>query len=165
MNYMKTTRSKQLRLKPNPRVFATVASIVIASIAFAYQASTIPASHLINPEDLAKILQSRKAEKPLLIHVGFHVLYVQGHIPGSEYIGPASDPSALEKLRKRVDSLPRNKFIVLYCGCCPWNHCPNLKPADDALRAMGFTNVKALYLADNIATNWRDKGYPTVKGE
>jgi len=30
---------------------------------------------------------------------------------------------------------------------------------------MGLTNVKALYLADNIATNWRDKGYPTAKGE
>lgn len=35
---------------------------------------------------------------------------------------------------------------------------------DDALRAMGFTNVKALYLADNIATNWRDKGYPMATG-
>ena len=41
----------------------------------------------------------------------------------------------------------------------------NLKPAADALHDIGFTNVKALYFADNIATNWRDKGYPTVKGE
>ncbi len=142
-----------------------ISSLLIASAAFAFQASTIADSHLIKPEDLAKILQSPKAEKPLLIHVGFHVLYVQGHIPGSQYFGPASDSAALEKLRKRVESLPRNKFIVLYCGCCPWNHCPNLKPADDALRALGFTNVKALYLADNISTNWRDKGYPVVTGE
>jgi thiosulfate/3-mercaptopyruvate sulfurtransferase len=140
-------------------------STAITYSAFAYQASTIEASHLIQPEELVKILQSPKAEKPLLIHVGFHVLYVQGHIPGSEYLGPASDASALQKLRDRAQSLPRNKFIVIYCGCCPWNHCPNLKPADDALHAMGFTNVKALYLADNIASNWRDKGYPTVTGE
>jgi thiosulfate/3-mercaptopyruvate sulfurtransferase len=145
--------------------FALTALGVIATAAFAYQASTIASSHLINPEELVKLLQFPKAEKPLLIHVGFHVLYLQAHIPGSEYIGPASDPAARQKLRARVESLPRNKFIVIYCGCCPWNHCPNLKPADDALRAMGFTNVKALYLADNIAANWRDKGYPTTKGE
>ena len=146
---------------------ATIAavSVTIAAASFTQKASTIAASHLINPEDLVKILQSPTAEKPLLIHVGFHVLYVQGHIPGSEYIGPANDAAALEKLRKRVASLPRNNFIVLYCGCCPWDHCPNLKPADDALRALGFTNVKALYIADNIATNWRDKGYPFTTGE
>lgn len=141
------------------------ALLLIASVTFAYQASTISSSHLIQPEELAKILQSPKAEKPLLIHVGFHVLYLQGHIPGSEYFGPGSDPAAIQKLRARVESLPRNKFIVIYCGCCPWNHCPNMKPADDALHAMGFTNVKALYLAENIATSWRDKGYPTVTGD
>jgi thiosulfate/3-mercaptopyruvate sulfurtransferase len=158
------TTLTHIRLNRSP-IVVTISSILIACVAFAYQASTIPTSHLINPEELAKILQSPKAEKPLLIHVGFHVLYVQGHIPGSEYIGPASDASALQKLRTRVESLPRNKFIVIYCGCCPWTHCPNLKPADDALHAMGFTNVKALYLADNIVTNWRDKGYPFVTGE
>lgn len=156
---------KPLHLNRTVLVFTLVSLILVAASAFAYQASSIPASHLMNPGDLAKILESPKAEKPLLIHVGFHVLYVQGHIPGSEYIGPASDAAALEKLRKRVASLPRNKFIVIYCGCCPWNHCPNLKPADDALRAMGFTNVKALYIADNIVTNWRDKGYPFTSGK
>jgi thiosulfate/3-mercaptopyruvate sulfurtransferase len=152
-------------LKRNKVVLAVAALITAASAALAFQASTIAESHLISPDKLVKILQSSKGEKPLLIHVGFHVLYLQAHIPGSEYIGPGSDPSAVQRLRARVESLPRNKFIVLYCGCCPWSHCPNLKPTDDALHAMGFTNVKALYLADNIATNWRDKGYPTAKGE
>jgi len=146
----------------------TMTLILAATIApaiLAYQASTIPASHLIEPDELAKLLASPTAEKPLLIHVGFHVLYVQGHIPNSEYFGPASDATALQKLRDRVQSLPRNQFIVLYCGCCPWDHCPNLKPADDALHALGFTNVKALHIPNNIATDWRDKGYPFVKGE
>ncbi len=149
----------------NRSQIVTAVLLVLAPVAFAFQASTIAASHLIHPEDLAKILQSPKAEKPLLIHVGFHVLYLQGHIPGSEYFGPTSDPAAVHKLRARVEALPRNKFIVLYCGCCPWDHCPNLKPADDAMRAMGFTNVKVLYIADNIVTNWRDKGYPFTSGE
>jgi thiosulfate/3-mercaptopyruvate sulfurtransferase len=61
--------------------------------------------------------------------------------------------------------MPRTNLIVLYCGCCPWDHCPNVKPADDTLHAMGFTNVKVLYISNNFGTNWVDKGYPVAKGE
>jgi thiosulfate/3-mercaptopyruvate sulfurtransferase len=128
------------------------------------QAISIPQSRQIKPEDLVKILQSSK-EKPLMIQVGSHVLYSQAHIPGSEYIGAASTATGLQQLRKRVESLPRTKFIVLYCGCCPWSHCPNVKPADDALQAMGFNNVKVLYIADNFGTDWVTKGYPVAKGD
>lgn len=149
-----------------PRTKLTLISLaLLISTALAFQASQITASHLINPDELVKILQSSKADKPLLIHVGSHVLYAQAHIPGSEYVGPASDQAALQRLRARVESLPRNKFIVLYCGCCPWTHCPNMKPADDALHAMGFTNVKSLYIANNFGTDWVDKRYPIAKGE
>jgi len=142
-----------------------IVAIVLASTVLAYQASLIPVSHLINPDELVKIPQSPKGEKPLLIQVGSHVLYQQAHIPGSEYIGPASSESGLQQLRKRVESLSRSKFIVIYCGCCPWSHCPNVKPADDALRAMGFTNVRVLYISDNFGANWVDKGYPIARGE
>jgi len=144
---------------------ALISLLLLISTALAFQASQISNSHLINPDELVKILQSSKGEKPLLIHVGSHVLYSQAHIPGSEYIGPASDQANLQRLRARVESLPRNKFIVIYCGCCPWTHCPNMKPADDALHAMGFTNVKSLYIANNFGTDWVDKGYPVAKGE
>lgn len=140
------------------------AIIVTASIFAAGQAASIPSSQLINPEDLVKTIQAGK-EKPVMIQVGSHVLYEQAHIPGSEYIGPASSEAGVQQLRKRVDSLSRTKSIVLYCGCCPWSHCPNVKPAFETLRAMGFTNVKVLYIADNFGTNWVDKGYPTAKGE
>ena len=128
------------------------------------QWSPIAPGRLISPEDLAKMLQSGK-EKPLMLQVGSHMLFLQAHIPGSEYVGPGANEAGLQQLRKRVESLPRNKFIVLYCGCCPWNHCPNVKPADDALHTMGFTNLKVLYIADNFGTNWVDKGYPTAKGD
>jgi thiosulfate/3-mercaptopyruvate sulfurtransferase len=157
-----------LRIKFRPMllffIFGAVA-IALASVGLAYQANLIPASHLINPDDLVKILQSAKSEKPLMIQVGSHVLYTQAHIPSSEYIGPASSEGGLVSLRKRVESLPRNKFIVIYCGCCPWSHCPNIKPADDALHAMGFTNVKVLYIADNFGTDWVEKRYPVAKGD
>jgi thiosulfate/3-mercaptopyruvate sulfurtransferase len=144
---------------------ALALSTLLISTALAFQASQISSSHLINPDDLVKILQASKGDKPLLIQVGSHVLYSQAHIPGSEYIGPASDPAGLQRLRARVESLPRNKFIVIYCGCCPWTHCPNMKPADDTLHAMGFTNAKSLYIVNNFGTDWVDKGYPVAKGD
>jgi rhodanese-related sulfurtransferase len=146
------------------RRFLILALESLAIPALAFQASQIATSHTINTDDLVKILNSSK-DKPLLIHVGSHVLYTQAHIPNSEYIGPASEPAALQRLRTRVDSLPRNKSIVLYCGCCPWTHCPNMKPADDLLHSMGFTQVKSLQIPNNFGTDWVQKGYPVAKGE
>ena len=119
---------------------------------------------LIQPEELAKIVQFSKGDKPLILQVGFHVLYQQAHIPQAEYIGAASGAEGLQQLRKRVAALPHSQPIVLYCGCCPWIKCPNINPAYGELHAMGFTNVKILYIADNFGKNWVDKGYPVAKG-
>jgi thiosulfate/3-mercaptopyruvate sulfurtransferase len=139
-------------------------STALAPALLAQQASLISSSRLIKPEELVAVLSSSH-ERPLLIQVGSHVLYSQAHIPGSEYIGPASSANGLQQLRQRIETLPRKKFIVIYCGCCPWNHCPNVKPADDVLEAMGFTNVKVLYIATNFGADWVDKGYPVAKGD
>lgn len=124
----------------------------------------IPPSRLIQPEALAKLLEA-SGEKPLIIHIGSRVLYTEAHIPGSEYLGPASSDEGQQKLRKRVQSLPKNQSIVLYCGCCPWNHCPNVKPAYAELRVLGFTNVKVLYIAHDFGSDWVEKRYPIAKAE
>jgi len=124
----------------------------------------IPAAAIIEPEELARILQSPSGEKPLIFQIGFRMLYKSAHIPGAEYLGPASKDEGLQQLRQRVASLGRSKSIVLYCGCCPWVHCPNVKPAYEALRALGFTQVKVLRIEETFGTNWVAKGYPTAKG-
>jgi len=131
----------------------------------ALQASSIPTTQLIKVEDLVKLVQGPEQQRPLILQVGPHVLYQQAHIPGSEYIGAASTPEGLQNLRKRVEGLPRTRFIVLYCGCCPWGHCPNVKPAYDALVAMGFNNAKVLYIPTNFGADWVDRGYPVAKGD
>jgi hypothetical protein len=93
------------------------------------------------------------------------VFFISRRVPHSEYIGPASEPEGIQRLRQRVQGLPRTQYVVLYCGCCPWSKCPNIDPADKELRAMGFRNVKLLYIADNFGKDWVDKGYPVDKGE
>ena len=120
---------------------------------------------LIQPAEMAKLLQAPKDRQPLIIQVGFRTMYEQAHIPGSEYIGPTSEQAGLQELHKRVQALPRNRYIVLYCGCCPWSRCPNVHPAYKELRDMGFRNVKVLYIANNFGADWVDKGYPVSKGK
>ncbi len=126
--------------------------------------SSSAAPRLIEPEELAGIIRSAQGSKPLILHVGYRFLYSQAHIPQAEYIGPASQPDGIQRLRKRVEAVPHSQFIVLYCGCCPWDACPNVHPAYKELRAMGFTNVAILHLAHNLHTDWVEKGYPVAKG-
>ena len=120
---------------------------------------------LIQPEEVNKLLQSPGGDKPLVFQVGFHILYTQAHIPGSEYLGPASKEDGMALLRKRAATLSRKSPIVLYCGCCPWSHCPNIKPAYEGLKSMGFSNLKVMYITENFGTDWVEKGYPVAKGE
>jgi rhodanese-related sulfurtransferase len=128
-------------------------------------AFSIPTAQLMQPEELNRILQAKGADKPLILQVGSHMLFAQAHIAGSEYAGAGAQPEGLNQLRARVNALPRKSFIVLYCGCCPWARCPNIGAAYNLLHQMGFTNVKALYLANNLGTDWVEKGYPVERGQ
>ena len=125
-------------------------------------ATTIPAGQLIQPADLNKLLSVKGAGRPLMLQIGSKLMFDQAHIPGSEYVGPGSNPEGLNALRERVKALPKGSFIVLYCGCCPWGRCPNVGNAFKTMRELGFTNVKVLYMADNFGTDWVSKGYPVA---
>ena len=118
--------------------------------------------NVVQPADLA-VRINKDVKAPLIIHVGFNVLYRATHIPGAIYAGPASQPAGIAELKKAVAGQPKSRAIVLYCGCCPWDKCPNIRPAFAALREMGFQNVKALELPENLKTDWIDKGYPIEK--
>ncbi len=122
----------------------------------------IPASALLQPAELAQMLETH--DRPLVLQVGSHVLYAEAHIPGSEYVGATGTSIGMQALRDRVSGLKKNQFIVLYCGCCPWGRCPNIRPAYGVLQTLGFTHVKALYIADNFGADWVRKGLPVAKG-
>lgn len=115
---------------------------------------------LVQPDQAAKSLKSA-----LVIHVGFPVLYRAAHITGTQYAGPGSKAEGIADLKKAVAGQPRDREIILYCGCCPFDKCPNIRPAFAALHEMGFTRVKAMVLPTNLKTDWIDKGYPTDKSK
>jgi hypothetical protein len=123
-------------------------------------ATTIPSDHLIQVADLVRLLDSGKLP-PLILQVGSHMMFAEAHIRGAQYAGPGSLPSGLKLLESAVASLPKDQLIVLYCGCCPWNRCPNVGPAFRRLHDLGFTHVRVLYLPNNFGDDWAAKGYPT----
>jgi hypothetical protein len=126
-------------------------------------ASTIPTAQLLQPEELNGLLHAEGAEKPVVLQVGSFLMFRESHIPGAAYGGAGSQAVGLQQLQSKVAPLEHKTFIVLYCGCCPWDHCPNVGPAFKLLHDLGFTHVKVLYLADNFGTNWVDKGYPVER--
>jgi rhodanese-related sulfurtransferase len=112
---------------------------------------------LIEPAKLAETIKSNK-NLPLIFSVG-----PAAPIPQSKNIGTMKDEGNIARLKEQLASLPKNSKIVVYCGCCPYEHCPNVRPAVQLLKDMKFTNFQLLDLPHNIKTDWIDKGYPVVQ--
>jgi len=157
--------------KQFPRVSILVACLLAGSLGLVCAASS-PAhaaevwekTDLMQPEELAATLNDPNQEKPVIVFVGFDFLFRAAHIPGSLNFGPGSKASGLESLKRWAGSMKKNEAVVLYCGCCPWKQCPNVRPALTAARQAGLKRVKVLYLPDSLVRDWIDKGYPVEKG-
>ena len=140
------------------RAFLT--SLAAGSFAAAQTAPADPwkSSELMEPAALAKRLESNPA--PRVLCVAFPVLYRQRHIKGARLAGPGNKPEGLKELEMEASTLPKDQEIVLYCGCCPMKDCPNIRPAYQTMKRLGFTNVRVLNIPTNMHTDWSSKGYP-----
>ena len=176
-----------MRGKRNARLAGLVSAavflaVLIAAIGYfsaprtsAAQRSATAASHVapepwsesqtVQPSDLVtELTESKGAAKPVVVCVGFRPLYMGAHVPGAVFHGAAQSEQGLADLKKWAQELPRTTKLVVYCGCCPLDHCPNIRPAFSALHDMGFANLRVLLLQHDFATDWVEKGYPVEKG-
>jgi hypothetical protein len=110
---------------------------------------------MLSPENLVSVIKNNNANQPLIISVG-----PSGLIKGAVNIGPAREEANAENLKKLLAKEKKDKAIIVYCGCCPYKNCPNIRPAYTLLNSMKFTNFKLLDLPQNLKTDWIDKGYP-----
>jgi thiosulfate/3-mercaptopyruvate sulfurtransferase len=118
----------------------------------------------VEPEEMARWLSASNRPRPSIIYVGFPSLYNGAHLTGAILAGPASKPDGIEQLKQVVRNMPHSHPVVIYCGCCPFDKCPNIHPAYNALQDLGFSNVKVVVIKTNLHTDWVSKGYPTTKG-
>ncbi len=112
---------------------------------------------LLQPADLASNIKAN-TNIPVILSVGPGAV-----IPNSVDIGMVNDEKNLEKLKTELSHLSKDTNVVIYCGCCPFERCPNIRPALELLKAMHFTNYHLLNLATNIKTDWISKGYPVTE--
>lgn len=114
------------------------------------------AEQLMPASVLAQKIETQQLGSTVVLSIGF-----ENVIKNSIDLGPASDAKGLENLKKYLTDQPKDKSIVIYCGCCPMDVCPNIRPAFALLNQMGFTNAKLLEIPTSVKADWLDKGYPT----
>jgi thiosulfate/3-mercaptopyruvate sulfurtransferase len=112
-------------------------------------------AQLMEPSVLASTINDPSKKQPIILDIGSF-----GGVKNSVRIGPARVKANLDKLKEAAGKYPKDADIVIYCGCCPFNDCPNIRPAFKLMKDMGYTNVKLLNLPHNLKTDWADKGYP-----
>jgi len=123
------------------------------------------ADEILRPAEFVRQLNTQgRAKSPTVLYVGFRTLFEGGHIPGAVFHGTASTEKGLEELKNWLAPLPRDANLVIYCGCCPFDHCPNIRPAYKALHEMGFTHARVLILPTSFAADWVEKGFAMEKG-
>ena len=112
---------------------------------------------LLRPSELATALKDNK-DISVIFSIGPGAI-----IPHSRDMGMIKEEDNMKKFKQELESLPKDTSIVIYCGCCPYEHCPNVRPAIELLKEMKFTNYKLLDLPHNIKIDWINKGYPTTQ--
>ena len=123
--------------------------------ALAQQGEPWTMKDLMEPATLASILNNPKARQPVIYNIG-----PLAEIKGAISIGSTMNKAAMDKLKKALTNVPKDKMVVIYCGCCPFRNCPNIRPAFNLLKEQGYKNVKLLNLRQNLKVDWTDWGYP-----
>jgi thiosulfate/3-mercaptopyruvate sulfurtransferase len=131
-------------------------SIVCFKSSSAQNPENWTSKEITEPSALAATLKAHK-DLPLMFSVGPAAV-----IPGSVEIGMVNDEKNLAKFKEQISKLSKSANILIYCGCCPFDHCPNVRPAIALLKSMQFTNYHLLNLPHNIKTDWIAKGYPAI---
>lgn len=130
-------------------------ALLITGISSNLNAQTWQKEQLLATQDLAIKIKMNAKDKPLIFNVG-----PMENIKGAKAVGPGNAVTFGHKMQTELSMENKAKPIVIYCGCCSYVNCPNIKPAYDALIAQGFKNTKVLELPESLKKDWQEKGYP-----
>jgi hypothetical protein len=138
--------------------FLAVLTVVFASISgsvFGQAGEPWTTKEVMEPEALASMINNPKSQKPVIFNIG-----PLDNIKGAIRIGSTSNKANMDKLVKALAGVPKDKLVVIYCGCCPFRSCPNIRPAFSLLKEKGYKSPRLLNLKQNLKVDWTDYGYP-----
>lgn len=137
------------------KLFATILLFGFGLINAYGQAPVWKKEQLMSTSDLSIKIKTNSKDKPLIFNVG-----PMENIKGAIEVGAATNVTFGSKVISHLTMENKIKSIVVYCGCCSYSSCPNIKPAYDYLIAQGYKNTKVLELPEGIKPDWVAKGYP-----
>jgi len=143
------------------RLLSLVCTSII-SLGSLAQSNPWTGAQTVQPAELNQELANPKIV-PTVLFVGFGRLFTAGHIKGAQFHGSGGTVEGLAQIKAWAATQPKSTNLVIYCGCCPMERCPNVRPAFSALHDMGFTRVRVLILPTDFAKDWAEKGYPYDK--
>ena len=142
-----------------PALFLTIGALALILVSFkSQQKEPWAQEQLLEPRDLALTINTPQSHQPIVLSVGPAAV-----IKNSIDIGATREKENLDKLKQHLKDVSKDETLVLYCGCCPFDKCPNIRPAFDLLNQLGFKNHKLLNLPHNIKMDWIDHGYPVAE--
>lgn len=118
----------------------------------------IAKTQLIQPQELAQLINNPSAVKPVIFNVG-----PVDQIKGAIKAGPVNDTEGFRKFQNETYKISKDKMVVVYCGCCTSENCPNIRPAIKFLNESGFKKAKVLNIATGIKEDWVQMGFPVEK--
>lgn len=127
-------------------------TLILAGFCFRQENYPWTKKQLMEPSELVSLMKEK--DKPLVYNMG-----PVGSIKGAIEIGPAQEKENFEKFKKSLENISKDRKIVIYCGCCPFEHCPNIRPPFGFLIEHGYKNSFVLNLPHNLKTDWIDKGF------
>lgn len=140
----------------NMKTIFTLLLITSGLLSSFAQAPVWKKEQLMPTKELADKITTNAKDKPLIFNVG-----PMENIKGAQAVGAATNATFSTKILSYLTMESKTKPVVVYCGCCSYSSCPNIKPAYDILLAQGFKNTKVLELPEGIKPDWVAKGYPT----
>lgn len=97
----------------------------------------IKKEQLIQPQELAYVINNPKAIKPVILNVG-----TVDQIKTAIKAGPVNEEEGFGKFKSVVNGIPKDKEVVVYCGCCTSANCPNIRPAIKYLNDNGYKKLR-----------------------
>jgi thiosulfate/3-mercaptopyruvate sulfurtransferase len=140
-----------IKIKQTLLAIFTIILAVIAGVSLGQTGDPWTSKDIIEPAALANILDNSNMEKPVIYNIG-----PLADIKGAIHIGSSANKTGIDKLSKALAGVSKDKTVVIYCGCCPFRNCPNIRPAFNLLKEQGFKNPKLLNLKQNLKVDWTD---------
>ena len=119
------------------------------------QAQTWKKEQIMPTAELSEKIKTAAKDVPVVFNVG-----PMENIKGAVFVGRATSATFPDQLKRELNMVPKTRTVVVYCGCCSFSSCPNLKPAYDAVVALGYKNARVLDLPEGIKPDWVAKKYP-----